>query len=148
MIPAQGLLDEISAAISTGTMITNELNANQIVLSQTAFTPSKSTVAADLTPADYGGYAPIDLPLDPCTVSNNPIDDSVNIDLPIPAGGIRFQCTANTNLPQTIYGFALLTEAGVYIAGETFLTPIVVSTVGQLVCELYPEMAYRQSAFR
>ena len=87
-------------------------DGNEIALVKAAFTPAESNVLADLTFADFDGSAPI-----VCGTGTQPtgLDPNTNdtlITIKPPAGGFRFATTGITNLPQTIYGFALTTTAG------------------------------------
>jgi hypothetical protein len=106
----------------------------QIWLVQNNVNYDKATVVGDLTAANFSTYAPVDI--DPTTVEQglDPLNNDSIID--VRAGGTpwRWEVTSTSNLPQTIFGFALVNTAGtLYFAGESFATPIVLNAVGQQI---------------
>jgi len=88
----------------------------------------------DLTFATFDGSTPI-----ACGTGTQPeaLDRNSNnavISIKPPAGGFRFETTGTTDLPQTVFGFALLNDdSTVLLAAESLLEPITLSAINQLV---------------
>lgn len=109
-------------------------NENIIALVKAAFNPSEDTIAADLTLADFDGSTPLDCALGTQPSGLDPNTNDVIISLEPAAGTFRFETTGVTNLPQTIYGFALLNAAGTTLwACEAFDDPITLTAVNQVI---------------
>jgi len=108
--------------------------ANKVALIKAAFTPSENLAFSDLTLADFDGSTPLD-----CGTGTQPegLDPNTNdalIALKTPAGGWRWETTGTTNLPQEIFGFALLDNAlAVVLAAELLPTPQQLTGVNQAV---------------
>jgi hypothetical protein len=89
-----------------------------LVLFKTAITLTKNTVFADLTVADFVGYAPVTA----IAFGTPYIDQLGNARMDAPS--VDFQMTADTT-PNTIYGWALLDSAGaVFRCGVQYQQPI------------------------
>jgi hypothetical protein len=88
----------------------------------------------DLTFADFDGSTPLDVTLGAQAEALDPATNDSVITLSPPVGGWRWVTTGITNLPQTIYGVALMdkTDATV-LATEAFPTPIVLTAIDQVV---------------
>jgi hypothetical protein len=80
---------------------------NKIALIKAPFTPAETLQAADLTLADFVTSTPLLAAIGPQQVGIDPATGQQRITIIEPLGGWRWQTTALTNLPQTIYGFAL-----------------------------------------
>lgn len=103
-------------------------------LSKTAFLPNQDLAPADVTEADFGGYAAIPAIVGNQNVGIDPLTNERLAEMKIPAGGWRFSCTGLANCPQTIYGAYLLDDAGVQIYGSALLPePLVIDTIAQSV---------------
>jgi hypothetical protein len=110
-----------------------------------AVTPSENLVAADVTPATFIGSTPIEVELGAQGEGTDPNNDDGIISILPPVGGFRWETTATTNLPQTIYGFALMNEAQTTLFGaEALETPIVLTGTNQVV--QLPEVQFRELA--
>jgi len=120
-------------------------DANVIALIMEPFTPSESTSFDDLTLATFDGSTPIAVGLgtQPEGLDPNTMDAIISM-LP-PAGGFRFETTGVTNLPQTIYGYALLNDALDTMLGcELLPEPITLNGVNEVI-EI-PSPGFRQLA--
>jgi len=85
--------------------------ANKMALVMATFNPGESLTLADLTLATFDGATPLDMGIGAQPEALNPGTTDSVIDLEVPAGGLRWETTGTTNLPQTIFGYALLNNA-------------------------------------
>jgi len=107
-------------------------DANKIVLVKAPFTPGEGVALGDLTLADFDGSTPILVGVGTQPTGWDPNNDDRIIDLKPPTTGFRWETTGTTNLPQTIYGFALTDTAGAVVHGSQLLdTPVVLDGTGQ-----------------
>lgn len=95
-----------------------------------AYTPGM--VLADLTLADFATSTALAMGDEPSTYTDPLTGDEI-IALAAPVGGFEWLVTAGTNLPQTIYGYALTDAAGTVLIGVTdpLTDPLPLTTVGQ-----------------
>jgi hypothetical protein len=99
--------------------------ANKMLLIKAPFTPNENMLPANITPADFTGADPIDVPVGAQSIGIDPNSQQWVIDIKMPVGGWRWQVTALDNLPQTIYGFAMLDNGMTNIVCiETLPVPI------------------------
>jgi len=109
-------------------------DANVIALVMAEFTPSEGTVLGDLTLADFVTSTPLAVVVGTQPEGLDPNNADALITLSPPAGGFRWETTALTNLPQTIYGFALLNDAlDTLLACEVLEEPVTLTAVNQVV---------------
>lgn len=132
MIPVQVLFERPFVLLCSDTLQLNDA-ACAIALIKEPFTPSPVLTFADVTPADFGGYAELEVGAVPPLESIDPVDGAALIDILPPAGGWRWETTNTTNLPQTIFGFCLRNADDDLIASETLSTPVVLDGVNQTV---------------
>jgi len=107
-------------------------NPNKIVLVKNNPPVSENMTLENIVPADFTGSAPIDgLPgAQQVGVDPNTMDQVVTIKDPL--GGFRWITGDNVNLPQTIYGYALLTANGTsLLAYMPFTAPMDLLDQGQ-----------------
>ena len=135
MTPTQTLREQAMKLLAADpTTLAPAADANLVKLVKTNFTPSESLVYGDLDFADFDGSTAIECGtgtqpegLDPGTA------DSI-IDIKAPAGGFRFETTGVTNLPETIYGYALVNNAeDTLLASGLLDTPITLTAVNQVI---------------
>lgn len=108
--------------------------ANKIALVMANFVPSESLKLSDLTLATFTGSTPIlgtaatqPEGLDPAT------GDSI-IDLPAASGMYRWETTATTLLPQTIYGYALIDNGATKLLASALLdAPVTLTDINQRI---------------
>lgn len=118
---------------------------NHVVLLMEPVTPSEALVMADVTPATFDGATPIEVELGTQGEGTDPNTDDGLISILPPADGFRWETTGVTNLPQTIYGFALTNEAQTTLFGaEALEVPIVLTGVNQVV--QLPAVQFRELA--
>lgn len=135
MIPTRAIREKAMQLLAADTAtLAPAVNANKMALVMAAFAPSEETVIGDLTLATFDGSTPKD-----CGVGTQPegldptTGDSV-VTLLAPAGGWRWETTGVTNLPQTIFGFALFDNAlAVYLGSALLPAPITLTAANQVV---------------
>lgn len=98
------LLAEDAATLAPATL------GNKIALIKSPFVPAEPLVPGDLVFADFDGSSPLVLGTGTQYEGIDPITGEQVITLKEPAGGLRFETTGTTHLPQTIYGYALLSS--------------------------------------
>lgn len=135
MFPVAAVAEQTMKLLAADdTTLAPAANANKIALVKASFTPGPNLAIADLTFADFDGSTPILGTTGAQLESVDPQTGDFLIDIKPPAGGYRWETTGVTNLPQTIYGFALTNNAGtVLLAAETFSSPINLTAINQSV---------------
>lgn len=110
------------------------VSANKVALIQAPFSANEDLVVGDLTLATFTGATPIAGATGAQQVGTDPATNQQIITIKEPLGGWRFITTALTNLPQTIYGYALLDSTLATLLGVQVLsTPITLTEVGQQI---------------
>lgn len=104
------------------TTLDNAANV-KIRLSKAAFTPSPDLTPAGITTADFDGYADMEKDAGAPNVYLDPGTGDYLIEIPPPAGGWTFETTGATNLPQTIFGWVLLDNAGTTVYDSQLISP-------------------------
>jgi len=106
--------------------------ANKVALVMNDFTPSENLNVSNLTLATFDGGNPISGITGTQPVGLDAQTGDQIITISPPAGGWRWEVTGSANLPQTIFGFALLDDTlSTLLASEKFIPPIGLSSVGQ-----------------
>jgi len=106
----------------------------EIMLVQNDFAPAESLVLADVTLANFAGSTAIAAAAGAQPVLADPGTNDAIMDIKMPAGGFRWETTALTNLPQTIYGYVLMDSAHTVVyASERFTSPITLTAVNQRI---------------
>lgn len=103
-----------------------------VALIKSPFTPGQATLdgLASTDEADFDGYAQKDGSAATRKVDIDPATGDVLVTVLPPAGGWRWETSGNTNLPETIYGMALMkgTVGAIFpdavIASEVFTAPV------------------------
>lgn len=132
MKPTQEILDQMAALIAADTTTLDAVLNVEVILIKEPFTEGPDLVIGDLTPADFDGYAPLAKDAAAPTVTTDPATGAKIIRIPDPAGGWNWVTTGTTNLPQTIYGFALTDSTGADLYGaEQLDEPIELTAAGQ-----------------
>jgi len=107
---------------------------NTMCLIMANFNPTESSVVADLTLATFDGSTPIDCETGTQPEGLDPVSSAAIITIAPPIGGWRWETTGITNLPQTIYGRALMNDDQTELyALEKFATPIVLTAINQVI---------------
>jgi len=133
MIPVKSLrlqLGELLAADAT--TLAPAANGNKIALINAAFVADENAVIGGLSFADFDGSAPKVCGTGDQQAGIEPATQDQLITMLEPAGGFRWETTGVTNLPQTIYGFALTDNAGAVLLGvEQLDAPVTLTALGQ-----------------
>lgn len=107
-------------------------DANKVALIMEAFTPGENLVVADLTLATFATSTPLLAGTGTQQEGIDPQTGAQIITIKPPAGGWYWETTAGTNLPQTIYGYALLTnDLSTLLAVAALPTPINLTETNQ-----------------
>ena len=105
---------------------------NKIALISVNFVPTENLVLAGLTLANFTGSTPIVAAGGAQQVGLDPTTGQQVITMSPPAGGWRWITGNAVNLPEVIYGFALLDNAMVTLLGVQLLTtPVQLTAAGQ-----------------
>jgi len=122
-------------------------DGNLIALIQNDFTSTPNTILADLTLADFTGATPLEAGTGTQQTFIDPTTSTRILQVLEPAGGWHWQATNTTNLPQTIYGYALTSNDGLTLfATERFTTPVTLTGVGDAIDIDQARFAMSQSA--
>lgn len=108
--------------------------ANHVTLLKAPIAPGEGVTIADLTFADFDGSTPIDVTVGAQAEGLDPATSDAIITMSPPVGGFRWETTGVTNLPQTIYGYAMLNSTdGKLWATEALATPITLTASNQVI---------------
>jgi hypothetical protein len=133
MIPTQFIVDKVRTLLATDTGSLAAVAAMKVRLAQNAFVPAPSRVLADFTIATFGGYADLLAGIGNAQQFNDPATGGRVAQLLEPAGGWHWQATGAA-LPQTIYGYYVVDNAGVQVLGcALFTTPVVLTANGDAI---------------
>jgi hypothetical protein len=135
MIPSKALREKMATLLGADTAtLAPAANANVIALFMNDISPTEATVLGDLVLSTFDGNAPLEVGLNAQPVALDPANNDAIIDMVPPITGFRWVTSGVTNLPQTIYGYALLTHLNAaYLAAKRLDTPVVLTAVGQRV---------------
>jgi len=135
MLPMKDLRLSIGELIAADdAFLAPAANANKIALIKSAFSLEEGLEVGDLDLADFDGSAPIEGATGAQEAGLDPVTGDQIVTILDPAGGYRWEVSGDTNLPQTIYGFALLNNAGSgLIAAATLPAPITLTEEGQVI---------------
>ena len=139
MVPSLALREAAMALLSAdaATLAPVALN-NKVFLVKAAFTPSEQSVIGDLTAADFDGSTALLAGLGTQPEALDPLSSDAIIDIKPPATGWRWETTGVTNLPQTIFGYGFMDNAGTTLLACALLsTPVTLTAINQRV-ELNP----------
>lgn len=135
MLPMQAV------RLALGTLLSSDAdtlapasNANKIHLVSSPFSPSEDLQVSDLTFATFTGSTAKAGSTGDQGVGIDPTTNQQVITITAPAGGWRWECTADPGSPETIYGYALTDNAGTTLLGvELFPNPLSVSQSGDVI---------------
>jgi hypothetical protein len=132
MLPMKSLRLSLGTALATAAPLKQATNANVIRLIAAPFTPSEDLVVGDLTFATFTGSTGLDAELGDQDSGVDPLSGEQRVTIVEPVGGWRWETADAVNLPETIYGFALLTNASAaLLAVQAFPSPIALTEAGQ-----------------
>jgi len=110
------------------------MDPNVIALVMSPFTENENMVVGDITLATFTGSTPIEGTTGAQTTGIDPVTQQQVIEIKPPLGGYRWETTDTVNLPQTIYGYALLTnDLATLLAIKTFDDPITLQDADQFI---------------
>jgi len=135
------MLPMLSLRLALGDLLAADANtlapptdANVIALISAPFTLNENLVVGDLTLATFDVSTPKAIATGDQQVGLDPATGEQKITILAPAGGFRWEVTTTDDLPQTIYGYALLTDGlAALLAAQTLPTPITLSAVTQFI---------------
>ena len=135
MLPMKPLRLALGTSLAANaTYLAPAADPNAIGLIMEPFTPEENMVATDITLADFDGSTPIPGSTGAQLVAVDPSTSQQLITIKEPLGGWRWTTTGTNNLPQTIYGFALLSEdLATLLALAVLDTPVALTAVGQQI---------------
>lgn len=143
MIPTKTVeLAGASAIAAAAAMFNPAAGSEQlIVLFKNNELITRNTILADLTLAAFEGYGAIECAAGAPQVAINPVTGAFEVRLREPAGGFEW-IAGGEDLPETIYGFAVLNNAGtLLIAAQNFDTPIVLNAANQVIDVPQPKVS-------
>lgn len=135
MTPSQLIFERFGVLLAADTTtLAPAADPPAVMLVKDVFTPSLTLIPADLVEADFDGYAQIAAPVGAQQQTLDPNTGDSLVRMKPPAGGWFWETTGITNLPQTIYGFALINDAQTAIYGsELFDEPFVLTATNQQI---------------
>ena len=135
LMPMQAVRMQIGALLAAdATTLAPGAAANKIMLIKAPFNLNEQLTLGALTAADFTGSAPKSGAIGAQQVAVDPILGEQVITINVPAGGWRWVTADAVHLPQTIYGYALIDDAGAVLIGAATLdTPVQLTASGQQV---------------
>lgn len=116
------------------TTLAQAADANVMVLLKADFAPGENLPFGSLLAADFDGSTPLACGLAAQPEALDPTTGDSRITLKSPVGGWRWQTTGITNLPQTIYGYALMNKnKDAYFGAEKLPVPVTLAAADQVV---------------
>lgn len=133
MIPTQDMLDSVATEIATDTTILAAALFLTVALVAAPFVPGAGLLVGSLVLASFTGSTPKANTTAVMLKYTDPATTEWLIEVPPPVGGWHWQVVTNvTNLPQTIYGYALLDSTGAILYGTALLpAPRLLTAIGQ-----------------
>jgi len=135
MIPSRALRNAAMALLAADTAtLAPAADAIYMSLVKEPFNATEDLAFADITLADFPGYADIAIVLAGQQEAYQPGTDDSVIDLLPPSGGFRWETTGAVDPAQTIHGYVVLNHAkDTILASQVFETPIVLTLTAQRV---------------
>lgn len=132
MQPTQVMLNELATLLANDTATlapaTLPVKVHLIIAS---FVPSLTTDFTTLTEATFTGGSAKSAGTGAQQSFRDPVSGNLVIQLLEPAGGWHWAASANTLLPQTVYGYAVTDNAGAVTYGSNlFPAPVLISATG------------------
>jgi hypothetical protein len=127
MIGPNESLDQIIGALSAS-IFKGSLATTSVILFKNDITPGLATVLADLTLADFTGYAPYPV----AAWDNTSRDPATGLLQILSASGNPSFVQTGTTIVNTIYGQAVI-DGGKILLAERFDTPVEMDTTGKRI---------------
>ena len=134
MLPVRLLRIALGELLADDTGTLAPVAANKVALIIAAFALTENLAVGDLTLATFTGSTPKAGAALTQQVGIDPLTGDQVLTILAPAGGWRFECSGAPASPQTVYGFALIDDAGTGLLGaELLATPVTIRDVGDFV---------------
>lgn len=135
MTPSTALKEAMLDLLAADTMtLAQAMNANEIALVVSSFTPAGDLVPGDVTFATFMGSAPVSVELMDQQVGYDPVRGEWFIQIVPPVGGFYYECSMAPASAETVYGYMLTNMAGSVNYGSKLLdTPVIIQAVGDSV---------------
>lgn len=134
MVPTLLLKQALAESLAADTTTLAPVAGNKIHLIQEEFIPGDDTDFTALTEATFTGATAKVLGTGVQPVGTDPETGQFVISQLEPAGGLRWEATALTNLPQTIWGFVETDNTSADTYGSDLLEePVTLTKVGDFV---------------
>jgi len=134
MQPTQTLLSTLAELLAGDVAYLAAAAAKHVHWIKDVFTPDLTTDFTALVEADFDGYVALNAAAGAQQAFTDPITGQRVVQLIEPLGGWHSETTGVTNLPQTIYGYAVTDLADAVTLGSALLdTPVTLSGVGEAV---------------
>lgn len=134
MLPLEALRLQLGELLAADTTTLAPASANKIALIAAPFSLTETTLLSSLTLATFTGATPLAGATGAQNVGLDPVTGAQVIQIKPPAGGYRWITGDLVNLPQTIYGYALLDNAGaVLLALAQLPTALTLQVAGQFI---------------
>lgn len=133
MFPSQLIIERSMILLGQDTLTLNQTtDVLKLALIQAPFAPGPTLAVADVDLADFDGSSPKLCDAGALPESLDPQNGDVLLDVRPDAGGFLFEVTGTSNLPQTIYGWAILNnDLSVLYGSEMLAAPITLTAVNQ-----------------
>lgn len=134
MLPIHAIRLDLGSLLAADVAVLAPVSANKIALVMGAFVPDENLVLSGLTLATFTGSTPLAGVSGAQEVGVDPVTGQQVITINTPAGGWRWITGDAVNLPQTIYGYALVDNAAAVLLGmDLLVTPVSLTGAGQVV---------------
>ena len=134
MLPMKALRLALGELLAADVTLLAPVAANKIALVSAAFALTESIVIGGLTLATFTGSTPKAGAAGSQQAGVQSLTGQQVITILAPAGGWRWECTATPGVPETIYGFALIDDAGaVVLAAAVLDTPVTIAAIGDFI---------------
>ncbi len=132
MRPHGGLEDRIRVLLATDTLWLAQItDALRVSLVAAPFTPSRTTLMAELTLATFAGSAYISVPLGNQQAYRDPNTGDSYVQLREPIGGWYWLCSSAPAASETVVGYVVHSADGAFTVGTGLLdTPTTIAAAG------------------
>lgn len=126
------LIGEAFAA--SATVWTVDADPLEVALIVSPFTPGENMVIGDVTLASFTGSTAKPCQAPPQQAGIDPATQEQVVTVIAPAGGWRWECTATPGVPETIYGFCLISSDGLLLQAVQLLpSPVAITEAGDFI---------------
>lgn len=126
------IFNAIADLLAADTELLAAATAMHVHLVTNDFVPSLDVDIGDLTLADFTGSTPKNCGTGEQQVFNDPVTGDRLVQLLEPAGGFTWECTADPDPAQTVYGYVVTDTANAVVLGcDRLPVPVTISAAGQ-----------------